>query len=241
MNKHMAGEIVQSGEIVTLLGAGAVTEAALSESLARGPLVVAADGGAETALAHGLNPAAVIGDFDSLSAATRRAIPKDRLHHIAEQDSTDFTKARTRIAAPLVLAVGFTGRRTDHELAVYSALVRIADRPTIVLAEEDICFALTKPLELQMPVGTRVSLFPMAELRCGSAGLRWATEGIVFSPWGRVGTSNESSAPQVRLEPEGPGMLVILPRAMLDVAIAALLVGAESRVFDDMPDTARTT
>jgi thiamine pyrophosphokinase len=37
-----------------------------------------------------------------------------------------------------------------------------------------------------------------------------------------IGTSNRVVAPRVRLEFDGPGMLVILPRARLDAAITAV-------------------
>jgi thiamine pyrophosphokinase len=37
-----------------------------------------------------------------------------------------------------------------------------------------------------------------------------------------IGTSNQVVARSVRLEFDGPGMLVILPRRRLDAAIAAL-------------------
>lgn len=219
----MAEVIVQSTEIVTLLGAGAVANGALAESLALASTLVAADGGAKTALEAGHIPDAVIGDFDSLDAAVRTALPPDRLHHIAEQDSTDFDKALRNIAAPLVLAVGFTGRRSDHELSVYSAMVRLRGSPVVVLGEEDLCFHLRHDVALDLGAGTRVSLFPMAECRCASTGLRWATDAITFAPWGRVGTSNVSVADRVTLRPMDPGMLVIVPRAHLGAVVSALV------------------
>lgn len=208
--------------MITLLGAGHVPPGALAESLARAPRLVAADGGAAAALAAGVMPEAVIGDFDSLDPATRASIPPERMHLAEDQNLTDFEKALACIAAPLVLAVGFTGRRLDHELAVYNALIKAPMRPVLVIGEEDICLALTDPLTLLLPVGTRVSLFPMAEVSCASTGLRWATDHLTFAPWGRVGTSNEAISERVWLSPNGPGMLVILPRTQLDVAIGAL-------------------
>ena len=90
----MVPPIVQLCEIVTLLGAGDICDVVFNESLALGPKVVAADGGAKTALVHGVMPEAVIGDFDSLDPSVRDVIPLDRLHHIMDQDTTDFEKAR---------------------------------------------------------------------------------------------------------------------------------------------------
>ena len=218
----MEAAIVQSQELITLLGAAEASSAVLEESIALAPRLVAADGGAVQALARGLMPDAVIGDLDSLPAEVRARIPSERLHRIAEQDSTDFDKALRQIAAPLVLAVGFTGQRLDHELAVYNALVRNADRRAIVIGEHDICFHLGTALRLELPEGSRVSLFPMADVRCESEGLRWPTDGLVFSPAGRVGTSNIVAQSPVGLRPGGAGMLVILPRAGLRQAIGAL-------------------
>lgn len=218
----MNAVIVQHSEIVTLLGASDVTKAVFDESRRLASLLVAADGGAGMALGFGHVPDAVIGDFDSLTPADKARIPPDRFYHIAEQTSTDFEKALSRIAAPLVLAVGFTGGRLDHELAVYNALVRHADRPAIVIGEHDICFHLSGRTELILPGATRVSLFPLADMRCASTGLRWPTDGIAFSPSGRVGTSNHAVSERVVIEPDGPGMLAILPRAQLARAISAL-------------------
>jgi thiamine pyrophosphokinase len=177
------------------------------------------------ALAVDIVPDAVIGDLDSLDPDSLARLPADRLHRIAEQDSTDFDKALRHIDAPLVLAVGFTGARLDHELAVYNALVRLADRRAIVVGEHDICFHAPPALCLDLPLGTRVSLFPMASVTGRSTGLRWPIEGLRFAPDGRVGTSNIVSAAPVTLAMDAPGTLVILPRAMLRAAIRALVPG----------------
>lgn len=218
----MSAAIVKSTEKVTLLGASALPGESLAESLARAPVLVAADGGVDAALALGHMPAAVIGDFDSASEKSRAQVPKDRMHRIADQSSTDFDKALRHIEAPLVLAVGFTGRRLDHELAVYNALVRHADRPVIVAGSDDICFHASSEMRLSLDPGTRVSLFPMAEVRCETAGLKWPTNEIVFRPWDRVGTSNEAASSEVMIAPSGRGMLVILPCSALDAAMQAL-------------------
>ena len=214
---------VQFSGVVTLLGAATVSDAVLSESLGLAPLLVAADGAARRALQAGVMPTAVIGDLDSLDAETRARIPAERLLCIPEQDSTDFDKALRNIDAPLVLAVGFTGQRLDHELAVYNALVRHADRRVIVVGEQDICCHLPARLALNLAAGTRVSLFPMAQVTGRATGLRWPIETIDFAPWGRVGTSNETVACAVTFDMDGPGMLLILPRTQLRPLVRALM------------------
>jgi thiamine pyrophosphokinase len=216
--------IVSTQNSVTLLGASAVSVEDIEEILPFAPILVAADGGAETAMATGRTPDAVIGDFDSLPQLVRETIPIDRIHPIAEQETTDFEKCLSRIDAPLILAIGFAGRRLDHELAVYNALVRHPERRCIVIGSHDVAFHAPRTLVMDLPEGSRLSLFPMAGVEGRSAGLRWPIDGIRFAPDGRIGTSNEVIGP-VRLGFEGDGMLVIVPRAALAVAIAALTPG----------------
>ncbi len=214
--------IVQSLAGVTLVGGGPVSAARLAAARLLAPDVVAADGGADHCLRHGVMPRAVIGDFDSISPAVRAAIDPARLHPIPEQDSTDFDKALRSIAAPFVLALGFVGARVDHGLAVFSALVRHADRACIVIGPRDVIFHAPAQMRLHMRMGDRVSLFPMAPVTGRSTGLYWPIDGIAFAPAGPVGTSNRASLRTVDLAFDGPGMLVILPRARLDQAIAAV-------------------
>lgn len=207
---------------VTLAGGGYFGAEILNEVLRLAPNLVAADGGANTAVAEGHIPLAVIGDFDSLDRATRAAIPPERLHQINEQDSTDFQKAMNAIRAPFVLAIGFTGARIDHELAVYSAMINPVFSPCIVIGERDIVFAAPPRIRLDLEQQTRVSLFPMARVTGRSEGLRWPIEGLTFAPSTRFGTSNEAINGKVVLEFDRHGMLVILPRESLAAVIDGL-------------------
>lgn len=193
----------------------------IRQALKRAPTLVAADGGANVALALGLMPDAVIGDLDSISPETRAAIAPDRLHRVAEQETTDFEKCLTRIDAPAVLAVGFAGLRLDHTLAVWNALVRHPHRRCIVIAAGDIAFLAPERLQMKLPVGTRLSLFPLGAVTGQSRGLRWPIDGLDFAPDGRIGTSNRTEGP-VDLTFSAPRMLVLLPRRCLDAALLAL-------------------
>jgi thiamine pyrophosphokinase len=213
--------IVQSPDGITLVGGGPVSRADLTLALGLAPVVVAADAGADHCLRHGVMPQAVIGDFDSISAQARGAIAPDRLHVIAEQDSTDFDKALRSVAAPFVLALGFAGARIDHGLAVFNALVRGA-APCIVLGPRDVVFHAPLRLQMAMRVGDRLSLFPMGRVQGHSQGLEWPIADLAFAPDGQIGTSNRVSDPLVTLAFDGPGMLVIVPRRYLPAAIAAV-------------------
>jgi len=215
--------IITSDDPVIFLGGGEFAPDVLDEALTFARVVVAADGGAAHAIAAGLMPEAVIGDFDSLDSATRAAIASERLHRVDEQVTTDFEKCLVRVECPLSLAVGFTGARIDHALAVMTALVAHPGRRCIVLGPEDLAFHAPRDLALDLVPGTRVSLFPMRPGTGRSEGLRWPIDGLELAPWGRIGTSNEAVEARVRLAFDGPGMLVILPRAALGAAVAALM------------------
>lgn len=213
--------IFQTRDAVTLIGAGRVQAQSLQAAVALAPRIVAADGGADLALDHGLSPEAVIGDFDSLSGRVRQAVPSRHLHQISEQDSTDFDKALRSIDAPVIIAVGFDGDRMDHVLASFNVLVRRAHTRCVMALESQVAFLCPPNLTLPLEAGTLVSLFPMAATQGRSEGLEWPIDGLDFAPDGRVGTSNRALG-AIRLEMQAPSMLVILPLAALGTAVQAL-------------------
>jgi len=194
----------------------------LTVALKYGATLVCADGGANHAHAAKMSPTAVIGDMDSISDAAKDAFAHV-LHPIPEQDSTDFDKALRNIDAPLVLCVGFSGARLDHELGSLNVLVRRANQRCILLGEDTITLLCPPKITLDLPVGSAVSLFPMAQVGCDSTGLRWPTAGLRFAPDARLGTLNKVDG-LVTLRPDAPKMLLILPRAALDITVQALLL-----------------
>lgn len=214
-----------SDQGVTLIGGGTVDAALLSAALALAPVPVAADSGADRALAQGVTPRAVIGDLDSLSDKARATLA-DRLHHVAEQETTDFEKSLQRIAAPVIVAVGFGGPRLDHTLAALNVLARRVSPPTVMLAGEDAVLACPPHISIDdLPPGTRVSLMPMGAATAAGQGLRWPVDGIGFAPDGRTGSSNEIIGP-LRLKVTGP-MLLILPAVHLKTALRVAQGGVD--------------
>lgn len=217
----MERPIVESDHGVTLIGGAPVSRPLMVQALAHAPHLVAADAGADRALRLGQMPQAVIGDLDSISARARDRLA-GRLHHIAEQDTTDFDKALRSIAAPFVLGLGFSGARLDHGLSVLNALARHSDRRCLILSGQDVAFLAPPELRLMLPVRSRLSLFPLGPVQGISQGLRWPIQGLRFAPDARVGTSNEVAAPEVHLTFDAPRMLVILPRNRLPAVLAGL-------------------
>lgn len=218
----MIQTIIQADQAVTLIGAGGVQTPVLQASMALAPYVVAADGGAAAALAAGVMPKAVIGDFDSLTADVKAQISADRLFPVTEQDSTDFDKALRSIAAPLVIAVGFDGDRLDHMLASFNSLLRWPARKCLMLTPDQVVFLCPPRIRLPLEAGSLVSLFPLGAVHGRSEGLAWPIDGLDFAPDGRIGTSNRAVG-AVELWMEAPAMLIILPRAALEGTVRALL------------------
>jgi len=181
-----------------------------------------ADGGAAAALAAGVIPRAVIGDFDSLSDEARGQLSPQSLIHVAEQDSTDFEKALTRISAPAVVGVGFTGARLDHTLAVLHVMLRYPERAVVLLAEEEIVLLAPPRLEVELPEGATVSLFPLRRCQGRSEGLCWPIDGLEMAPGEMSGTSNRATGGRMVLEMDQPGMILFLPKDQLGAVIKAL-------------------
>lgn len=216
--------VVESEKGLTLVGSGAVGIGDLSEALYLAPDLVAADGGAAVALGEGHTPLAVIGDMDSLHPGVKARLPEDVLRPVEEQDSTDFDKVLARVRAPFALGVGFLGGRVDHQMAGLNALARLRHMPCLLLGQEDVIFAAPPELAIRLAPGTRVSLFPFAEVEGTDAGLHWPIAGLRMSPAGLHGTSNRMAegAEMLRLKMSAPGLLVILPRHALRPALTSL-------------------
>ena len=211
---NAAGEprIVSETGLICLIGGGAVDFEAVQDLVVRGAILVAADGGADHARALGLRPVAVIGDMDSISPETRDQFG-DVLHHIPEQDSTDFEKSLRVLDVAGIIGFGFLGPRADHGLAAMQALARHQGAPVILQSAQDVVFHLPAHREMafELPPETRVSLFPFASVACAAEGLRWPLDGLTFDPMGQIGTSNKATGGALRLMAKGAGLLAILP------------------------------
>ncbi|TME31211.1 MAG: thiamine diphosphokinase [Chloroflexi bacterium] len=112
------------------------------------PFVVAADGGAKTALAFGLRPDVVIGDLDSLDPATLREHERTSVQletYPRDKDATDGQLAVERALAAdpsqLILLGFLGGPRLDQALANVLVLRRV-EIPAVLLDESNECILL---------------------------------------------------------------------------------------------------
>lgn len=217
----MYDPIVHSSAPITLVGGGEATLQDLQEALTLASTCVAVDSGAVLALQSSHDLAALIGDFDSLPSAMRAQIPPQYQHHIAEQDSTDFEKALSRVRAPLVVGVGFTGGRVDHQLAALHVLAKFAHQPCVLIGTHELIFLAPPHIALPTVTGEVVSLFPLAPVAGRSSGLKWNIDGLAFDPLRQIGTSNEATGP-CEMTMQGPEMVMMVPRRLIQPVVSLL-------------------
>ena len=214
--------IVSIHDIVGLVGGASIHP---HEVAAISPFVdryIAVDGGADHILNAGKQPDVVIGDLDSLSEHARATFA-DRLCHISDQSTTDFEKAMIHLQALAIVAVGFTGGRMDHVLAVLNVLVRFPERRVILADADDVSFlAYQGQSKLHLPLGTRISLMPLDAARVSLDGVEWPFTDVQMHPGGFISPSNAVAGDQVTIDAQGP-VLVTLPRAHLAAALKAVV------------------
>jgi len=224
MSKDKSRPVLQYERPVVLVGGGDVDAGHL---LAWGRLypVIAVDSGADEARAHGLEPEAITGDMDSISSPD--AFPRSRILPTPDQDQTDFAKALTLLDAPLILCLGFLGRRFDHALAAINTLTRARQDRVVLIGPNDAIVFRRGNTDLHLAPGSRISIWPMgAQSFLGSKGLEWPLDGLHMAPGGAIGTSNRvtqgDGEVRIKASPDGGGYLIITPLDAVTRLIAAV-------------------
>ena len=218
----MSQPIVSQDSAICLVGGGLLESDAILGVKPHVSGFIGVDGGADHLLEAGIRPLAVIGDLDSLSDQTRATFA-DLLVPVAEQSTTDFEKALTRVAAPAVLALGFTGGRLDHTLAVLNVMARMPERAVVLLDASDASVMLPKGrTRLVLPAGARLSLMPMDPAQVTASGLVWPFADQAMLPAGFISPSNAvADGGEVVIETDTP-VLLILARALWPSALQAV-------------------
>ena len=209
---------------ITILGGGVFSNKDLNYCVKQSGALVSADGGANTLIGKAVVPNYIIGDLDSLKRKEVWQEKGVKLVEIVEQDTTDFEKCIYSCNASLYLCIGFVGKRVDHFLSVCSTIIKYYSKRLIIIGSHDIIFHIPRSIKLVLPLGTRVSLFPMDSLKgVKSTGLYWPISGLEFSPSNRIGTSNKTNERNVSIEVSDQGMLMILPKSCLEKVIQQFL------------------
>ncbi len=160
--------------------------------------ILAADGGADAALAAGVRPDAVIGDLDSASPRAHRALKEVPFIHVKRQDNTDFEKALdwlTEQKFEQCVVAGAQGKRLDFTignfLSVYPYLCRLN---VIFKGDGWAVYPLIKSLNFSARKGARLSLIPLTD--CTNVTLKGLKYRLNNVQWqlGQTGLSNIVSA-----------------------------------------------
>lgn len=189
---------------VVVVGGGALSPRAstAATSVAHGA-VIAADSGLDHAIAVGLEPTALVGDLDSISAAGRMWAYAHGLaidEHPAAKDLTDTELALAAAAATPtdgLLVVGGVGERLDHLLGVLLALggeaaAAFADVRAIIGDSEFVVVHAHHRHELRLEPGRTFSVLALHGACRGVHlhGARWELDGADLAATEARGLSN---------------------------------------------------
>lgn len=196
------GELPSQGLVMELAGSAS--------------LVVAADGGADKALAAGVTPHYAVGDLDSISERARAAIPRDHVVSRPSEDATDLEKAIDfciEHGETDVVVVAAGGGRADHALANLSVLPLFRGRARVRLVDDLFEISLVEGTAgIAGRPGTVVSLLSIGRSRgVRTSGLRWNLDGVDldFSP---IGVHNEIVGETATITVQEGDLLLFLGR-----------------------------
>jgi len=183
-----AGQVTDYGRIRTFVG--------------EPDLVLCADGGGRHAVALGVTPDLVLGDFDSIAPdllqdVARRGIPIVRVP--VEKDLTDtelaLREAVSRGATSITL-VGASGDRLDHTISNVLLLPGLPHEVQVTLVDDKNCVRLLRPgggLSVAGRAGEYISLLPLTPEATGVtvSGVKWPLSEATLR-WGEsLGVSNQ--------------------------------------------------
>jgi len=180
-------------------------------------LVICADGGANNALALGLQPKVVVGDLDSLDQSLRSRLEKMHCQfivHPSRKDQTDLelaVKYAAEQGAQEMVILGALGDRLDHTLAnvLLLALPELRPVKAKILDGRQELFLIRDGALLEGQGGDTLSLLPLTEEVTGiyTEGLEYPLENGTLYLGPARGVSNTLTAPQARVR-VGQGLLL---------------------------------
>ena len=172
-------------------------------------LTVAVDGGCLAHRSAEIEPDVILGDFDSCGdlSEIEKVFPRSALHHLIDQNHTDFEKALDWIKArglpKKIIILGGLGKRMDHTLSNLMIAGRVDSAIEIVFDDEhEYVSRITPkiPFKLKGRSGAMLSILPIGECHgVTSSGLNWELEKRSFSWDKMISQSNRSISDEVRV------------------------------------------
>ncbi len=197
-----------------------ITGGPLPRAIGRLPeadMVIAADQGADNAIALGLTVDLLVGDLDSVSQETLAACNTVAQHPV-DKEATDLElalAAAVDTGASAVTIVTSAGGRFDHALA--NLLVAASDRWSALkvdlVVDRARVHVVRDKVVLEGRVGEPVSLLTVGGPVSGvsTTGLRWPLRGARLEAGLGLGVSNEFDQPEASVTITTGVVFVILP------------------------------
>lgn len=192
---------------------------AVEAALASADMIIAADSGASAALASGHIPAIVVGDFDSLDAATQQRLQHESTFVYAkvEKDETDselaIQTALEQGADQITLLGALGGARFDHTLANILLLAGFEQVPIRIVDGPSICWLLRGPARTTISGQAEdlVSLLPLTSDAMGvkTSGLYYPLKGETLCFGKPRGVSNKLIQHEAEVSLES-GLLMVI-------------------------------
>ncbi len=213
----------RSAKTVVVVAGGDPPDPDVRSTIPASSAVVAADSGADTALALGLVVDEIVGDLDSVSGAVLDAVVGGGAAVDAHQRDKDATDLALAVAAALhrdptcILVLGGLGGRLDHELANLTLLAgdELAG-VDVVIRSGRVTVSIVRPGRRTMVCGDPgdlVSLVPMHGSAVGvtTDGLRWPLADAELPVGTTIGISNELVERQGWVTCAGGVLLAVQP------------------------------
>ena len=207
---------------IILAGGNLLPAPYLRELVAGAGIVLAADSGLRHAQALGLEPQAVVGDFDSVSAEVLARYPELPRHpHPVDKDLLDLELAidlALERGATRLVVLGAFGSRLDQTLAallIGARLVRDGTPVSLHDGERDAYFVPAgRSLSLDLPARTTFSLLALMDSRCTLGGADYALDGATLRFGVGLGLANRAREGGPRLAVHEGLVALVVERAL---------------------------
>jgi thiamine pyrophosphokinase len=204
-------------DTVVVVAGGSTPSARAIEEIPAGAPVIAADGGADHALALGLEVELAIGDFDSATPEALAAAHRTQRHPVAK-DATDLElalRAALEYEPRRILVVGGIDGRLDHlfgELLILGAEEFARVEVDAVLGDAR-AHVIRNERVLSGTEGELISLFAVNGPAMGieTEGLAYPLRGESLVPGSSRGVSNVFAAREARISLERGLLLAVRP------------------------------
>jgi thiamine pyrophosphokinase len=175
--------------------------------------IICCDGASKALVAAGYEPAAIVGDCDSIDEIISAGYA-GRIYRIDDQETNDLTKAVRWCAERMIkdiVILGGTGKREDHTLGNISLLAEYAHFVNIrMVTDAGVFYPVLESTNFRSEKGQQVSVFSInPETEITSSDLRYPLNRMKLANWW-MATLNEAMGESFRLEFTGGALIVFI-------------------------------